>query len=86
MRTLEGGCSVPIGANSSLKGGNILTLRGLVASLDGQKVVEHEDQVTLDASASLEEKEKAANELGKKVAEELIDLGAGAILKELAHN
>lgn len=85
MRTLEGGCSVPIGVNSSLDKDGKLTLRGLVASLDGQHVVEHEASTVLDPSLSLDEQYNLANDLGIKVANKLIDLGAGAILKELAH-
>ncbi|CAO3599338.1 unnamed protein product [Absidia cylindrospora] len=84
MRTLEGGCSVPIGVNSSLDN-NVLTLRGLVASLDGQRVVEHEAQTVLDLSASVDEQCQLASNLGVTVANKLIELGAGAILKELSH-
>lgn len=82
MRTLEGGCSVPIGVHSALKN-DTLTLRGLVASLDGKKVVEHEDQVVLEGD--VEKKEQTAAELGVRIANKLIDLGADAILQELAH-
>ncbi|MBW4665733.1 MAG: hydroxymethylbilane synthase [Chroococcus sp. CMT-3BRIN-NPC107] len=38
LRELEGGCQVPIGVNSVIEGEN-LTLTGIVASVDGQKVV-----------------------------------------------
>lgn len=84
MRTLEGGCSVPIGVNSSLEN-NCLTLHGLVASLDGQQIVQYEDYVTLMDSKSKEHNLLLATELGIKVANELLDRGADAILKELAH-
>lgn len=84
MRTLEGGCSVPIGVNSRIENEK-LHLRGLVASLDGQQVVEYEDNISLDGLETLHEKEAAATELGRRVANKMIDLGAGAILKELAH-
>jgi hydroxymethylbilane synthase len=43
LRALEGGCQVPIGVNSALEGDR-LTLIGMVASLDGQKLIR--DQVT----------------------------------------
>lgn len=84
MRTLEGGCSVPIGVNSSLKN-NCLTLHGLVASLDGQQIVQYEDYVSLMDSKSKEHNVLLATELGIKVANELLHRGADAILKELAH-
>ena len=38
LRELEGGCQVPIGVNSVIDAEN-LTLTGIVASVDGQKVV-----------------------------------------------
>jgi hydroxymethylbilane synthase len=86
MRTLEGGCSVPIGVNSALdQQKHTLSLRGLVASLDGQNVVEHESSVALDPSVPLNQQYHLANQLGIDVANKLIELGAGAILKELAH-
>ncbi|KAI8080012.1 porphobilinogen deaminase [Halteromyces radiatus] len=86
MRTLEGGCSVPIGVNSSYGDDHVLKLRGLVASLDGQTVVEHEDQISVDPSLSLESQYKLANDLGVTVANKLLELGADAILKELSHS
>jgi len=36
LRVLEGGCQVPIGVNTEIAGDK-LTLKGLVASVDGQK-------------------------------------------------
>ena len=41
MRTLEGGCSVPLGVHTHLDG-TTLTLRGVVLSLDGQQRVQGE--------------------------------------------
>ncbi|MBE9182871.1 hydroxymethylbilane synthase [Oculatella sp. LEGE 06141] len=38
LRELEGGCQVPIGVNTVLEGDS-LTLKGIVASVDGQTVV-----------------------------------------------
>jgi hydroxymethylbilane synthase len=38
LRELEGGCQVPIGVSTQLDG-NTLTLTGIVASVDGQRVV-----------------------------------------------
>ncbi len=39
LRELEGGCQVPIGVNSAITGER-LTLRGMVATLDGQTLVQ----------------------------------------------
>ncbi|KAL0092732.1 porphobilinogen deaminase [Phycomyces blakesleeanus] len=86
MRTLEGGCTVPIGVNSWLKHNErILCLRGLVASLDGQNVVEFEDELSFANVTSTKEKEALAVQLGNAVAKALINLGAGAILNELSN-
>lgn len=84
LRTLEGGCSIPIGVNTSFEN-NRLDLHGLVASLDGQKVVEYKDHVDIDPELPLEKQYDLANELGTTVANKLIESGADAILKELSH-
>ncbi|KAI8139450.1 porphobilinogen deaminase [Fennellomyces sp. T-0311] len=83
MRKLEGGCSVPIGVRTTLKD-HVITLEGLVASLDGKQVAQFKDQVTLGAAATSETKEAAAAELGTNVAQKLLDSGADAILKEIS--
>jgi hydroxymethylbilane synthase len=62
---LEGGCRVPIGAVAQASG-NKLTLTGSVYSLEGHK------KITSQANGTLTQ----AAELGAKVGEELIDLGA----------
>ncbi|NJN15663.1 MAG: hydroxymethylbilane synthase [Oscillochloris sp.] len=70
---LEGGCQVPIAAYATLNGATI-TLRGLVASLDGATVVRGERVgAVADAAA-----------LGVSLAEELLAGGADAILNELS--
>lgn len=84
MRRLEGGCTVPIGVNSNITD-KTLTLHGLVASLDGQQMVEYESSISLEKSKSKEEDLVLAAELGVQVADELVNRGAGAILAELAH-
>lgn len=70
LRTLEGGCQVPIGALGKIKGEE-LELHGLVASLNGTNVLR--SVVTGNRS----EVEK----LGKQLAELLIEMGAGEILE-----
>jgi len=72
LRKLEGGCQVPIASYGTIDG-EILTLEGLVASLDGQRVIRE----TLKGKASDSEK------IGIKLAEILIEDGANEILSEL---
>ncbi|RMD69655.1 MAG: hydroxymethylbilane synthase, partial [Cyanobacteria bacterium J149] len=72
LRVLEGGCQIPIGVNSSLEGDN-LTLTGMVASLDGKKLLK--DSVTGDRTQ--------AEKLGADLADKLKQQGAGEILAEI---
>jgi hydroxymethylbilane synthase len=73
LRELEGGCQVPIGVNSEIQG-KILTLIGIVASVDGQKIVK--DTV----SGSIEK----AEELGIELAQRLRQQGAQEILDAIS--
>ena len=70
MRKLEGGCQVPIGALAQVVNGQII-LRGMVASLDGVRLIKAE-AVGTDPEA-----------VGIEVAERLVELGATAILAEI---
>ncbi|MEA5514634.1 hydroxymethylbilane synthase [Nodularia sp. UHCC 0506] len=72
LRILEGGCQVPIGVNTVIEGDN-LTLTGIVASIDGQKLVK--DTVTGAA--------KNAENLGAELAALLKKQGAQEILEEI---
>lgn len=72
LRELEGGCQVPIGVNTVLDGDS-LTLTGIVASLDGQKLVK--DSVTGPAAE--------AERLGAELAQCLRQQGAQDILDEI---
>lgn len=72
LRELEGGCQVPIGVNTVLEGDS-LTLTGIVASLDGQRLVQ--DTVT---GAAID-----AEQLGIQLAQKLRQQGAQAILDEI---
>ena len=72
LRQLEGGCQVPIGVNTHLEG-DALTLTGIVASVDGKKLVK--DTITGDASN--------AEQMGIELAERLRQQGAQEILKEI---
>ncbi|MDB9447057.1 hydroxymethylbilane synthase [Anabaena sp. CS-542/02] len=72
LRVLEGGCQVPIGVNTEITSDE-LTLTGIVASVDGQKLVK--DTVTGAA--------KDAENLGAELAQLLRQQGAQEILEEI---
>ncbi len=72
LRELEGGCQVPIGVNSQINNEE-LTLTGMVASLDGKRLIRDE------ASGSAADPESIGIELAGKLKQQ----GAGAILKEI---
>jgi len=72
LKTLEGGCQVPIAGYATTKG-HRLYLHGMVASLDGKKVIED----------VLEGDRKEAEGIGRKLAERLLSQGAGQILEEV---
>ena len=72
LRELEGGCQVPIGVNTVIDG-DTLTLTGMVASLDGKRLIRDQASgTTADAEA-----------IGKQLADTLKGQGAGEILKEI---
>ena len=72
LHTLEGGCQVPIAAYGTMEG-NSVVLEGLVASVDGKRVIRMSDR----ASAS------DAVVLGSKLAERILEAGGREILEEL---
>jgi hydroxymethylbilane synthase len=72
LHRLEGGCQVPIGAFAELQGSQV-TITGLVASVDGSKMIKK--QMTGDAAE--------AEKLGTKLAEEILADGGGMILAEV---
>jgi hydroxymethylbilane synthase len=72
LRELEGGCQVPIGVHTQLNNGT-LTLTGLVASVDGKRLIK--DTVTGAASE--------AEYLGIQLAQLLHQQGAQDILNEI---
>jgi hydroxymethylbilane synthase len=78
MRTLEGGCSVPIGVETSWIGADHQTLRmrAVVASLDGTEAVEGDREGRV---GSREE----AEAFGREMAGELVGRGAGRILEAI---
>lgn len=75
LRVLEGGCSVPVGVYSELAD-DVLKLTGCVTSLDGGAHVQH----TIEEKVATTED---AEEVGRKLAEVLIETGARAILNAI---
>ena len=72
LRTLEGGCTAPIGALATLEGGK-LHFRGGVFSLDGRDEVRIENTVSLESAAGF----------GAQCAKEILDSGGGAIMEKI---
>ncbi len=71
LRTLEGGCQVPIGANAFLESDKIF-LEGMAGNLEG--IVNLRDSISGD--------KKDAADLGRQLAQRLIERGANRLLEE----
>ena len=77
MRALEGGCSVPIGVETALEtGGKTVQLKAVVVTVDGENAVQGEGKVTLEDG----DEDGGAEELGLRVAKELLGRGAQKLL------
>lgn len=72
LKRLEGGCQVPIAGYATVADGKI-TLRGLVGSIDGKRIVKD----TVEGNAV--DYEKIGTELGER----LLSMGAKEILEEV---
>jgi hydroxymethylbilane synthase len=72
LRELEGGCQVPIAALAQITG-NILYMEGLVASMDGQRVIKGTQTGDLNHAV----------EIGRSLAQSLLNRGANSILAEI---
>ncbi len=72
LRRLEGGCQVPIGGLGRIRAGK-LALTGLVAGVDGRRVVKGKVEGPLEKNT----------ELGVQLAEDLLGRGAEEILREV---
>ncbi|MEA3332404.1 MAG: hydroxymethylbilane synthase [Pseudomonadota bacterium] len=70
LKTLEGGCQVPIAGHATVDENNQISLTGLVAALDGRKIIKE--------TANGQEPEK----LGESLARTLLQHGAGELLEE----
>ncbi|MBV9926478.1 MAG: hydroxymethylbilane synthase [Acidobacteria bacterium] len=71
LRSLGGGCQVPIAAHATVGGGR-LSIAGLVAALDGSRVLRE----------SLEGDAADAKRVGEDLAARLLERGAGELLTE----
>ena len=71
-RRLYGGCHVPVAAHAVMKDGQI-TMAALVGRLDGSEILR----------ASIAGPQQQADALGDELGRRLLDMGAGAILREL---
>lgn len=72
LRRLEGGCQVPIAGHATLEG-TTLRLEGLVASLDGKRVIRDSIQGPMD------ETERLGTQLGDRI----LNAGGDEILREI---
>ena len=72
LRELEGGCQVPIGVNSSIEGDD-LVLTGMVASLDGKRLIRNQSRGSRTNPEAI----------GIDLANQLKGQGAGEILQEI---
>ena len=79
MRTLEGGCSVPIGVETTWIERGKLLMKAIVVSLDGKESVTAE---RLEEILNV----KDADEFGWKLAQELVEKGAAKILEQINLN
>jgi hydroxymethylbilane synthase len=73
LRALGGSCQVPIAGQAKIAG-DLLRIKGLIASLDGTRVIADELAGPSDH----------APELGMALGQKLLDMGAGEILAEIA--
>lgn len=76
LRTLEGGCQVPVAAHATLAEDGRARLHGRVVSLRGERAVEGIETGVIRTDAD-------ADALGERLAERLLDDGAAEILAEV---
>ncbi len=76
LATLRAGCHAPVGVDCRLDSDRMeLLLSGVVLSKDGREIIEAEAGLPLSSEIEEEHKAGAVN-LGKSVAQQLLDLGA----------
>jgi porphobilinogen deaminase len=69
---LDGGCQVPIGAYAKIEN-NLISLKGLVASLDGETIYTSENTGPVDDAINI----------GQELGSRLLKMGANEILEKL---
>ena len=72
LRTLQGGCSIPVFGLANLEG-NTITISGGVISLDGKDLVRE----------TLKGEKEQAEQIGKQLAEKILQLGGDKILADI---
>ncbi len=72
LRRLEGGCQVPIGSYATIAGDEV-HIRGMVGSLDGKRIIKAEKTGHIEDPGRV----------GYDLAGEVLEMGAGEILKEV---
>ena len=72
LRTLEGGCTAPIGALAEIEG-NKIRFKGVLLSLDGKQKLEIEKTIVISEYQSL----------GKTLAMEILEKGGQKIMEEI---
>lgn len=73
LRALEGGCQVPIGALAQVDDDGVIVLHGLVADLDGRRILRVQEVGSMDAT----------DDVGRRAADALLAKGAGQILESI---
>jgi hydroxymethylbilane synthase len=73
LKQIDGDCTVPMAVHLTQRSEESVWLRGLVASLDGRRIVRAEEEVApSDAAAA-----------GRRIAESVLERGGAEILREL---
>ena len=80
--TMQGSCQVPIAAHAILER-NILSMKALVAAIDGSEVLEEEAEITINTDDDDQLLDKV-EQFGKAVADRLLARGARRILDQAA--
>jgi hydroxymethylbilane synthase len=78
MRRLGAGCYLPVAAYGAVRN-EMLTLRGLVISVDGRQQVRVEQRITWTPTSAIED----AEQLGEALAEQALAQGADEIIRTL---
>lgn len=79
LQTMEGGCSVPVFGHAYLQT-NQLHLTGGIISLDGKEEIRHQESMNGNIDP------ESAADIGKLVAEKILNLGGDEILRKIKQN